>query len=140
MSVNFRLNTNKFQELKNKKEKTKLDEYVISRRNKLFLNFRLTDEILKKLGFKKEETIKPGLQKEERCNVCGCLLSSYHHERICSWEDDVNEYGESLEDLEDEEQEFWNEIAEEVEPDPIYFEDDDPDEMPEHEREYKGYD
>ena len=35
---------------------------------------------------------------------------------------------------------FWNEIAEEVEPDPIYFEDDDPDEMPEHEREYKGYD
>ena len=58
LSVNFRLNTNKFQELKNKKEKTKLDEYVISRRNKLFLNFRLTDEILKKLGFKKEETIK----------------------------------------------------------------------------------
>ena len=116
LKIHFRLDSKRFQELKNKKEKTELDEYVVDRKNRLSLRFIFNEEILDMLKSKKGEIIKASVEEQD------------------------SDYEENLEEIDEAEQEFWDEIAEEVEPDPIYFEDDDEADIPYHQREYLGYD
>ena len=116
LKIYFRLDPERFQELKNKKEKTELDKYVIDRKNKIFLRFIFNEETLVMLKSRKGEVVEKDVEELD------------------------SDYEEDLEEIDEEEQEFWDEIAEEVDPDPIYFEDDDEADIPYHQREYLGYD
>lgn len=96
IKLHYRLNTSEYQIIKNKDNKTDIDEYVVKRNNKIFLQFKI----------------------------------------------DKNKIQSSPEIIVDDE-DYNNELAEEllaeIKPDPIYFEDDG-DELPQQERDYKGYD
>tara|TARA_B100000963_G_scaffold22807_1_gene17082 strand:+ start:1217 stop:1762 length:546 start_codon:yes stop_codon:yes gene_type:complete len=96
VKLHYRLNTSEYQVIKNRDDKTDIDEYVVKRNNKTFLQFKI----------------------------------------------DKNKIQSSPEIIIDD-KDYNNELAEEllaeIKPDPIYFEDDG-DELPQHERDYKGYD
>ena len=87
--------------VKNKNEKTDLDEFVIKRNNKVFLQFNTID---------KSKTL----------------------EKRVRYSEDAEEYLQMNEEI-------VNELMEEIKPDPTY-KDDDPADIPDHEKEYKGYD
>tara|TARA_B100001939_G_C16824968_1_gene566044 strand:+ start:228 stop:773 length:546 start_codon:yes stop_codon:yes gene_type:complete len=96
LKLHYRLNTSEYQVIKNRDDKTDIDEYVVKRNDKTFLQFKV----------------------------------------------DKNKIQSSTEIIIDDE-DYNNELAEEllveIKPDPIYFEDDG-DELPQHEKDYKGYD
>ena len=102
IKLQYKLNTNEYQLVKNKNEKTDLDEYVIKRNNKAFLQFN-SDGKTKTLENKTRYT------------------------------EDYEEYLQMNEEIIDE-------LMEEIEPNPIYHEDDDPADISDGEKEYKGYD
>ena len=102
IKLQYKLNTNEYQLVKNKNEKTDLDEFVIKRNNKVFLQFNTID---------KSKTL----------------------EKRVRYSEDAEEYLQMNEEI-------VNELMEEIEPDPTYHEDDDPADIPDHEKEYKGYD
>ena len=43
LKIQYRLNTKNFEELKNKQEKTELDEYIIDKKNQIFLRITLNE-------------------------------------------------------------------------------------------------
>ena len=96
------MNTNEYQLIKNKKESSELDEFVIKRDNNAFLRFQINEQT-------KSSKTKIG------------------------YSEDNLEYLQ----LNDE---FFEEIMEEIKPDPVYLEDDDPADMSDEEKNYKGYD
>ena len=101
LKLKKKLNTNEYQLIKNKNEKSDLDEFVIKRNNKAFLQFKINE--------KKES-------------------SKYE----IGYSEDYQEYLEM-------DDEIIEELMQEIQPDPIYHEDDG-DELTQHERDYKGYD
>tara|TARA_Y100001935_G_C17174410_1_gene441884 strand:- start:200 stop:763 length:564 start_codon:yes stop_codon:yes gene_type:complete len=102
LKLQYKLNTNEYQLIKNKKESSELDEFVIKRDNNAFLRFQINEQT-------KSSKTKIG------------------------YSEDNLEYLQ----LNDE---FFEEIMEEIKPDPVYLEDDDPADMSDEEKNYKGYD
>ena len=49
LKIYYRLNSKKYEEIKNKQEKTELDEYIIDRKNLVFLTIRLNEQSKKEL-------------------------------------------------------------------------------------------
>ena len=49
LKIYYRLNSKKYEEIKNKQEKTELDEYIIDRKNLVFLTTRLNEQSKKEL-------------------------------------------------------------------------------------------
>ena len=116
LKIQFRLDSKKFQELKDKKEKSELDEYVIERKNIVFLRFQLNK--------KTREMLK---EKEEGRSIKDTELE----------EDDWDDY---LFEIEADERDYWSEMEQEMRPDPVYFTDDDPADVSGTEEEYIGTD
>jgi len=49
LKIQYKLNSKNFEELKNKQEKTELDEYIIDKKNQIFLTIKLNENSKKEL-------------------------------------------------------------------------------------------
>ena len=116
LKIQYRLDTKKFQELKDKKEKTKLDEYVIERKNMVFMSFKFNEKTRNMLKEKEEE-------KRESEN------------KLAEDEDGNDDF---LNEIEDADREFWIEMIHEMRPDSVNFTDDEPADISETESAYIG--
>ena len=113
LKIQFRLDTKKFQELKDKQEKTELDEYVIERKNIVYLNFKLNEKTRKILRTENRSEHDIKLEEEDA-------------------------FDDFMYEIEADERDYWNEMWQEMKPDPVYFHDDDPDNVSETEEQYVG--
>ena len=114
LKIQFRLDSKKFQELKDKKEKSELDEYVIERKNMVFLRFKFNEKTRNMLKEKEEGRRKTETELAE------------------------DGYDDFLDEIEDDDREFWIEMAQEMIPDPINFTDDEPADVSDTEKQYIG--
>jgi len=110
LKIQYKLDSKNFEELKNKQEKTELDEYVIDKKNQIFLRITLNENSKKEL----ENQIE--------------TKDNNYDERI-----DLEE--SFLEEIEN----FDVELMEEAKPDPQYFSDDDPVDMSDIDKIEKGF-
>jgi hypothetical protein len=110
LKIQYKLNSKNFEELKNKQEKTELDEYIIDKKNQIFLRITLNENSKKEL----ENQIE--------------TKDNNYDERI-----DLEE--SFLEEIEN----FDVELMEEAKPDPQYFSDDDPVDMSDIDKIEKGF-
>ena len=117
LKIQYRLNTKNFEELKNKQEKTELDEYIIDKKNQIFLRITLNEN-----------------SKKILVNEIEAKDDNYD-ERI-----DLEEsFLEEIESFADEQDYIDIELMEEAKPDPQYFSDDDPVDMSDVDKMEKGF-
>ena len=117
LKIQYRLNTKNFEELKNKQEKTELDEYIIDKKNQIFLRITLNEN-----------------SKKVLVNEIEAKDDNYD-ERI-----DLEEsFLEEIESFADEQDYIDIELMEEAKPDPQYFSDDDPVDMSDVDKMEKGF-
>lgn len=117
IKIQYKLNTKNFGELKNKQEKTELDEYIIDKKNQIFLTIKLNENSKKELENKIET--KDG-NYDERIDLEESFL-------------------EEIESFADEQDYIDIELMEEAKPDPQYFSDDDPVDMSDVDKIEKGF-
>jgi len=115
LKIQFRLDTKKFQELKDKQEKTELDEYVIERKNIVYLNFKINEKTRK------------------------ILITEDRSEHDIKLEEE-DAFDDFMYEIEADERDYWSEMWEEMKPDPVYFHDDNPDDVSATEEQYVGTD
>tara|TARA_B110000027_G_scaffold125614_1_gene143178 strand:+ start:75 stop:740 length:666 start_codon:yes stop_codon:yes gene_type:complete len=117
LKIQYRLNTKNFEELKSKQEKTELDEYIIDKKNQIFLRITLNEN-----------------SKKILVNEIEAKDDNYD-ERI-----DLEEsFLEEIESFADEQDYIDIELMEEAKPDPQYFSDDDPVDMSDVDKIEKGF-
>ena len=117
LKIQYRLNTKNFEELKSKQEKTELDEYIIDKKNQIFLRITLNEN-----------------SKKILVNEIEAKDDNYD-ERI-----DLEEsFLEEIESFADEQDYIDIELMEEAKPDPQYFSDDDPVDMSDVDKMEKGF-
>jgi hypothetical protein len=117
LKIQYRLNTKNFEELKSKQEKTELDEYIIDKKNQIFLRITLNEN-----------------SKKILVNEIEAKDNNYD-ERI-----DLEEsFLEEIESFADEQDYIDIELMEEAKPDPQYFSDDDPVDMSDVDKIEKGF-
>ena len=117
LKIQYRLNTKNFEELKSKQEKTELDEYIIDKKNQIFLRITLNEN-----------------SKKILVNEIEAKDNNYD-ERI-----DLEEsFLEEIESFADEQDYIDIELMEEAKPDPQYFSDDDPVDMSDVDKMEKGF-
>ena len=117
LKIQYKLNSKNFEELKNKQEKTELDEYIIDKKNQIFLRITLNENSKKEL----ENEIE--------------TKDNNYDERI-----DLEEsFLEEIESFADEQDYIDIELMEEAKPDPQYFSDDDPVDMSDVDKIEKGF-
>ena len=117
LKIQYRLNTKNFEELKSKQEKTELDEYIIDKKNQIFLRITLNEN-----------------SKKILVNEIEAKDNNYD-ERI-----DLEEsFLEEIESFADEQDYIDIELMEEAKPDPQYFSDDDPVDMGDVDKIEKGF-
>ena len=117
LKIQYKLNSKNFEELKNKQEKTELDEYIIDKKNQIFLTIKLNENSKKELENKIET--KDG-NYDERIDLEESFL-------------------EEIESFADEQDYIDIELMEEAKPDPQYFSDDDPVDMSDVDKIEKGF-
>ena len=111
LKIYYRLNSKKYEEIKNKQEKTELDEYIIDRKNLIFLTIRLNEQSRKELT--------NGIETKEDAYDERKFLEKSFLEEIEGLADEYEEYA-------DEQDRRDVELMDEVKPDSYYFSDDDP--------------
>ena len=117
LKIQYKLNSKNFEELKNKQEKTELDEYIIDKKNQIFLRITLNKNSKKEL---ENEIETKDYNYDERIDLEESFL-------------------EEIESFADEQDYIDIELMEEAKPDPQYFSDDDPADMSDVDKIEKGF-